>query len=88
MSTLGDAYALASAIYAGTIGRPVVDIEELEQRVYSTLDGTVFGTDEAKADLYAQLAEKLTADTTFQSAVDIIQAAMDSTLQYLPGSLK
>ena len=88
MTTRGTAYALATAIYAGTKGQAIVDIEELEHRVYRTVDGTAFGADEARADLYAQLAEKLTADTSFQSAVDIIQAAMDSTLQHLPGSLQ
>lgn len=86
MTKRGDAYALASAIYAGTDG-PIVDIDDVADRVYRALDGTPLGCDDGKADLYAQLAERLTADTPFQSAVDIIQAAMDSTLQHLPGSL-
>jgi hypothetical protein len=64
-----------------------VDIDDVADRVYRTLDRTPLGCDDGKADLYAQLAEKLTASTSFQSAVDIIQAAMDSTLQHLPGSL-
>lgn len=86
MTTRGDAYALASAIYAGTDG-PVVDIDDVADRVYRTLEKSPLGTDDGKADLYAQLAERLTADTKFQDAVDIIQMAMDSTLQHLPGSL-
>jgi hypothetical protein len=64
-----------------------VDIDDVADRVYRTLDRTPLGCDDGKADLYAQLAETLTASTSFQSAVDIIQAAMDSTLQHLPGSL-
>lgn len=86
MTTRGDAYVLASAIYAGTDG-PIVDIDDVADRVYRTLDKSPLGSDDAKADLYAQLAEQLTATTSFQSAVDIIQAAMDNTLQYLPGGL-
>lgn len=77
---------MASAIYAGTDG-PIVDIDDLADRVYRTLDKSPIGCDDGKADLYAQLAERLTADTTFQSAVDIIQMAMDETLAHLPGSL-
>ena len=84
MSNKGNAYALASAIYAGARG-PVVDIDDLSDRIYRTLDKSPFGSDEAKADLYAQLAERLTADTSFERAVNIIEAAMDSTLEALNG---
>lgn len=84
MSNKGNAYALASAIYADTRG-PVVDIDDLSDRIYRTLDRTAFGTDEAKADLYAQLAERLTANTSFERAVNIIEAAMDSTQEALNG---
>lgn len=84
MSNKGNAYALASAIYADTRG-PVVDIDDLSDRIYRTLDQTPFGTDEAKADLYAQLAERLTANTSFERAVNIIEAAMDSTQEALNG---
>lgn len=84
MSNKGNAYALASAIYADTRG-PVVDIDDLSDRIYRTLDRTPFGTDEAKADLYAQLAERLTANTSFERAVNIIEAAMDSTQEALNG---
>lgn len=78
MSNKGNAYAVASAIYADTRG-PVVDIDDLSDRLYRTIDATPFGSDDAKADLYAQLAERLTADTTFERAVNIIEAAMDNT---------
>lgn len=84
MSNKGNAYALASAIYADTRG-PVVDIDDISDRIYRTLDATPFGTDEAKADLYAQLAERLTANTSFERAVNIIEAAMDSTQEALNG---
>lgn len=84
MSNKGNAYALATAIYADTRG-PVVDVDDLSDRIYRTLDRTPFGSDDAKADLYAQLAEKLTATTTFERAVNIIEAAMDSTEAALYG---
>jgi hypothetical protein len=75
----GNAYALAAAIYADTRG-PVVDIDDLADRVYRTLDSTPWGYDELKADLYARLVEGLTADTTFERAVNVIEAAMDQSL--------
>lgn len=84
MSNKGNAYALATAIYADTRG-PVVDIDDLSDRVYRTVDRSSFGSDDAKADLYAQLAEKLTADTSFERAVNIIEAAMDSTQAAMEG---
>ena len=85
MSNKGNAYALASAIYAGTDGAAVVDVDDLSDRIYRTLDKSPYGSDEAKADLYAQLAEHLTADTSFERAVNIIEAAMDSTEAALNG---
>lgn len=84
MSNKGNAYALATAIYADTRG-PVVDVDDLSDRIYRTIDRTPFGSDDAKADLYAQLAEKLTATTTFERAVNVIEAAMDSTEAALHG---
>jgi hypothetical protein len=75
----GNAYALASAIYAGTDG-PIVDIDDLADRVYRTLAGTPWGYDELKADLYARLVEGLTAGTSFERAVNVIEAAMDQSL--------
>ncbi len=85
MSNKGNAYALAMAIYAGTSDAPIVDIDDLSDRVYRTLDRSLFGSDDAKADLYAQLVESLTADTTFEQAVSIIEAAMDNTEAALHG---
>lgn len=79
----GIAYALASAIYAGTAGAPVVDTAAIAERIYDTIDGTPLGTNEFKADLYAQLAEKLTADTTFERAVNIIEAAINDTQSHI-----
>lgn len=83
MSNKGTAYAIASAIYAGTHDQPIVDIDELSDRLYRTLDKSHFGSDDAKADVYATLAESLTADTTFERAVNIIEAALDNTEQHL-----
>lgn len=84
MSNKGNAYALAMAIYAGT-DTATVDVDDLSDRVYRTVDKSQFGSDEAKADLYAQLEERLTAGTSFERAVNIIEAAMDSTQEALHG---
>lgn len=83
MNSKGTAYALASAIYAGTCDAAVVDTDMVAARIYDTLDGTPLGTDEFKADLYAQLAEKLTARTSFERAVNIIEAAINDTTAHL-----
>lgn len=81
MSNKGDAYAIASAIYAGTKGAPVVDIEVLTDRLYNVVNAGFLGTasDEYKADLYAYLAEKLDAETTFEKAVAIIESGLQRT---------
>lgn len=78
---------VASAIYAGTKSQPIVDIDDLCDRLQRAIDKTVFGCDEGRADLYAQLAERLGADTPFNVACDTIEAAMNSTAMYLPGGL-
>lgn len=83
MSNKGTAYAIATAIYAGTHDRPIVDIDELSYRLYRTLPGSPLGTEEVKADLYAALAESLTADTSFERAVNIIEAAIDELEKYI-----
>lgn len=85
MSNKGNAYALALAIYADTLHQPIVDIDDLSDRVYRTIDKSPLGSDEAKADIYAQLAEQLTAHTSFERAVNVIEAAMDSTQAALGG---
>ena len=79
-STVGDAYVLAAAIYAGTDG-PLVDTELVGERLHDAVDACGFGSDEHKADLYAQLAEQLTANTAFTVAVDIVALALTRTTQ-------
>jgi hypothetical protein len=79
MSNKFNAYALAMAIYAG---HEELSIEDLEERLYKTMNAVFIGSDEVKADIYAQLAETLTTTTPFVEAVSIIEAAMDSTLYY------
>ncbi len=84
MSNKGEAYVIATAIYAGTKGTGKVDIDEISDRLYHTLSGmAMLTTDDAKADVYAQLAESLTADTPFEEAVSIIEAALDETEKYV-----
>lgn len=83
MSNKGTAYAIATAIYAGTHDQPIVDIDDLSDRLYRTLAGSPLGTEEVKADLYATLAESLTADTSFERAVNIIEAAIDELEKYI-----
>jgi pyridoxal/pyridoxine/pyridoxamine kinase len=83
-SNKGDAYVLATAIYAGTKGSGLVDIDEVSDRLYRAMSGMgSLGTDEAKADIYAQLAETLTAETSFQEAVSIIEKVLDETEKYI-----
>lgn len=83
MSNYANALVVAGAIYAGV---SMLDLAELESRVAEAVDSTLFSADEAKADLYAQLAERLQVDTPFSEAVNIVQNAMDQTERYLPGS--
>lgn len=87
MSNRGTALVVAAAIYAGTKDQRIVDIEDLEDRLYRAVNGTPFGLTEAKADVYAQLAESLAADTTFKEACDKIEYAMNNTACYLPGGI-
>jgi hypothetical protein len=81
MSNKGDAYVIATAIYAGTRHQAVVDIDTLVERVYTVTGNGFLGTvsDEYKADLYAYLAEKLDAETTFEKAVAIIESGLQRT---------
>jgi hypothetical protein len=76
MSNKGNAYVVASSLYARDTALPM---EDLENALYHTIDVLGFGSDERKADLYAQLADTQFADTQFADAVSIIEAAMDST---------
>lgn len=79
MSYRGHAYAIATAIYGGTRGETIVDIESIGDRLYSTINSLGLGSDEVKADIYAQLAERLTHSTTFERAVNVIEAAICET---------
>jgi hypothetical protein len=76
MSNLGNAYALASALYARDKEAP---IEAICDNLYHCVDGLGFGSEERKADLYAQLTERLTDGMPFEQVVEVIEAAMDST---------
>lgn len=76
MSNLGNAYALASALYARDTSLPLGDIAD---QLYHAVDVLNFGQDERKAHLYAQLAERLTPDTLFADAVLTVERAMDNT---------
>lgn len=76
MSNKGNAYVLAGALYARDTSLP---LEEIADNIYHAVDVLEFGQDERKADLYAQLAEKLTIGMRFEEAVSIIEAAMDKT---------
>lgn len=67
----GDAYALALAIYPLSAGA--------EERIYDAVEACGFGSDEKKADLYSQLAERLGESTPFERAVNIIECAMLET---------
>lgn len=72
-SNLGNAYAVALAI----VGKD-------EEAVYHAVEVVEFGSDERKADLYAQLAEKITGSTPFEEVVSITEAAMDNTDRRFP----
>ena len=80
-SNLGNAYVLATTLYARDVALP---IEEIAENIYHAVDIMEFGHDERKADLYAQLAEQLTETTGFESAVSIIECAMDRTDRRYP----
>ena len=54
---------------------PPMSDERREEVLYDTV-GTLMFTDEQKADLYAQLAEQLKADTPSADALNIIQRAI------------
>lgn len=72
-SNLGNAYAVALAV----VGKD-------EEAVYHAVEVVEFGSDERKADLYAQLAEKITVSTPFEEVVSITEAAMDNTDRRYP----
>jgi len=83
MSNQGTAYAIACAIYAGNgPGSVIVDIDATSERLYDTLNSSTYHDDDTKAELYAILAETLTAGTSFAGAVVIIEAALNKVGAY------
>ena len=81
----GTAIVIATAIYAGNRGETVM--QDTEDRIYNCIQASpYFVNDEFRADVYAQLAEKLTATTPFDTAVDTIEAAMTQTAKALWGA--
>lgn len=82
MSNRGDAFVLATAIYAG---HKTLTIETLEDRLYAAVASIGLGADEVKADIYAQLAERLTAKTTFADALVICEGAISETRRAIGG---
>ena len=83
MTQRGDAYALAIALYGRDTSEPIGDIADT---LYDTVEALDYGSDERKADLYAQLAEGLTGETRFADAVEFITTAMTRTqLRYPHG---
>lgn len=75
MTTKGDAYAIAIALYGE--GRV---FEDMAETLYQVTDSmfTKGCPDEYKADLYARIADGLKEDTAFSDAVLIIEAAIDA----------
>lgn len=78
---LGEAYVIAGQLYARD---KRLSLEEQGVDLYELIDQLGFGSDERKADLYAQLEEKLTGDTKFADAVTIIADAMFKTHMRYP----
>ena len=84
MANLGNAYALALALYTRD---KQVPCEEKALNIYHCVDVMEFGDDERKADLYGQLEEQLTEGMPFEEVVSLIEAAMDKTDQRYPHGL-
>ena len=85
MTIAAKAFVIATSIYSKDPDGSTLPIEDLEDALYHAVDVCGFGSDEMKADLYAQLAEQLTATTKFQDAVGIIADAMEQTLKAVHG---
>lgn len=83
MTIAAKAFVIATAIYSKDPDGSTLPIEDLEDALYHAVDVCGFGSDEMKADLYAQLAEQLTATTKFQDAVGIIADAMENTMKVI-----
>ena len=78
---LAEAYAFAGQLYARDKS---LTLEQQGSDLYELVDALGFGSDERKADLYAQLEEKLTGDTKFSDAVVIIGDSMFNTHRRYP----
>lgn len=78
---LAEAYTFAGQLYARDKSLP---LEAQGADLYDLVDALGFGSDERKADLYAQLEEKLTATTKFADAVVIIGDSMFNTHRRYP----
>lgn len=83
MTIAAKAFVIATSIYSKDPDGSTLPIEDLEDALYHSVDVCGFGSDEMKADLYAQLAEQLTATTKFQDAVGIIADAMENTMKVI-----
>lgn len=81
MSNKGNAYVLATALYARDKSLP---LEDMADNLYHCVEVLEYGEDERKADLYAQLAESLEDGMTFEHVVSAIEAAMDATDRRFP----
>jgi hypothetical protein len=73
----GDALTLVALIYAPE------PFEGHEEAIAQAVDTCIF-TDEAKADLYATLAERLTAGTPYTHAVAIVTDALTINTRRFP----
>lgn len=78
---LAEAYAFAGQLYARDKSLPLA---AQGADLYELVDALGFGSDERKADLYAQLEEKLAGDTKFTHAVVIVADAMTLTHRRYP----
>jgi hypothetical protein len=76
MSNRGNALVLATVLYGRDKSKTV---ESIADNIYHAVEACGFGTDERKADLYAQLTEKLRTYMAFALVVDIIEACMNNT---------
>lgn len=81
MSNLGKAYVLALALYSKD---KTETLETMADNIYQVVDAMDFGSDDRKADLYAQLIDNLREGTPFEKVVNVIETAMDKTDRRYP----
>lgn len=76
LSTYTKAIIIATALYAiCPVSRKRASQEDMADSLYETV-GALRLSDDSKADVYAKLAEGLTATTGFREACDVIDAAL------------